>query len=73
MPNTHKKDKWDIKILLPDPKKAKRNGELLPDSIKCIIVGQSGCGKTTIMTDNFLLLPGWLDLQDRYIYIYTKV
>ena len=64
--------KWDIKILIPDPIERKRNGELLPDSIRCIIVGQSACGKTTLMIDNFLLSPGWLDLRDRYIYIYTK-
>ena len=67
-----KEDKCDIKILIPGPKKTKRNGELLPDSIRCIIVGPSGCGKTTLMIDNFLLSPGWLDLQDRYVYIYTK-
>ena len=63
---------WAIKVLIPDPKKTRRNGELLPDSIRCLIVGPSGCGKTTLMIDNFLLSPGWLDLQDRYIYIYTR-
>ena len=64
-------DMWSIKILTPKPKKTKRNGELLPDSRRCIIVGTSGCGKTTLMIDNFLLSPGWLDLTDRYFYIYT--
>ena len=50
---THKQDKWDIKILIREPKKTKRNGELLPDSIRCITVGPSGCGKTTLMIDKF--------------------
>ena len=65
-------DKWDIKILIPGPKKTEKNGELLPHSIRCGIVGPSECGETTLMLDNFLLLPVWLELQDRYIYIYTR-
>ena len=36
------------------------NNPLLPRSIRGIIVGKSGCGKTTLML-NLLLRPGWLD------------
>ena len=40
---------------------AKRfNNPLLPRSIRGIIVGKSGCGKTTLLL-NLLLRPGWLD------------
>ena len=35
------------------------NNLLLPRSIRGIIVGQSGCGKTLLL--NLLLRPGWLD------------
>ena len=39
---------------------AKRfNNPLLPKSIRGIIVGKSGCGKTTLLL-NLLLKPGWL-------------
>jgi ABC-type lipoprotein export system ATPase subunit len=36
----------------------KKNGKLLPDDIRCLIIGSSGYGKTTLMNDNFLLSPG---------------
>ena len=36
------------------------NNPLLPRSIRGIIVGKSGCGKTTLLL-NLLLRPGWLD------------
>ena len=35
------------------------NHPLLPRSIRGIIVGKSGCDKTTLLL-NFLLRPGWL-------------
>ena len=35
------------------------NNPLLPRSIRGIIVGKSGCGKTTLLL-NLLLRPGWL-------------
>ena len=66
-------DKWDIKILIPEPKKTKRDGELLPDSIGRVIMGPSGCGKTILMIDNFLLSRVWLDLQDRYFTLTQEV
>ena len=36
------------------------NSPLLPKSIRGIIIGKSGCGKTTLLL-NLLLRPGWLD------------
>ena len=36
------------------------NHPLLPKSIRGIILGKSGCGKTTLLL-NLLLRPGWLD------------
>ena len=36
------------------------NHPLLPRSIRGIIVGKSGCGKTTLLL-NLLLRSGWLD------------
>ena len=36
---------------------------LLPRSIRGIIVGKSGCGKTTLLL-NLLLRPGWLDYDN---------
>ena len=39
------------------------NHPLLPKSIKGIIVGKSGCGKTTLLL-NLLFRPGWLDYNN---------
>ena len=36
------------------------NHQLLPKSIRGVIIGKSGCGKTTLLL-NLLLRPGWLD------------
>ena len=36
------------------------NTPLLPQSIRGLIVGKSGCGKTMLLL-NLLLRPGWLD------------
>ena len=38
----------------------KNNHSLLPNSLRGLIVGKSGCGKTTLLL-NLLLRPGWLD------------
>ena len=36
------------------------NHSLLPKSIRGLIIGKRGCGKTTLLL-NLLLCPGWLD------------
>ena len=36
------------------------NHPLLPQSIRGLIIGKSGCDKTTLLI-NVLLRPGWLD------------
>ena len=47
---------------------AKRfNNPLLPRSIRGIIVGKSGCGKTTLLL-NRLLRPGWLDYGNPFVF-----
>jgi len=38
----------------------KSNHSLLPQSLRGLIVGKSGCGKTTLLL-NLLLRPNWLD------------
>ena len=48
------------------------NRPLLPKSIRGIIVGKSGCGKTTLLL-NLLLRPGWLDYLDYdNLYVFGK-
>ena len=43
------------------------NNPLLPRSIRGIIVGKSGCGKTTLLL-NLLLRPGWLDYNNLCVF-----
>ena len=43
------------------------NHPLLPRSIRGIIVGKSGCGKTTLLL-NLLLRPGWLDYDNLFVF-----
>ena len=43
------------------------NNPLLPRSIRGLIVGKSGCGKTTLLL-NLLLRPGWLDYDNLYVF-----
>ena len=43
------------------------NKPLLPWSIRGIIVGKSGCGKTTLLL-NLLLRPGWLDYDNLCVF-----
>ena len=45
----------------------KFNNLFLPRSIRGIIVGKSGCGKTTLLL-NLLLRPGWLDYDNLCVF-----
>ena len=45
----------------------RHNSPLLPRSIRGLIVGKSGCGKTTLLL-NLLLRPGWLDYNKLYVF-----
>ena len=43
------------------------NNPLLPQSIRGIIIGKSGCGKTTLLL-NLLLRAGWLDYNNLSVF-----
>ena len=43
------------------------NNELLPRSIRGLIIGKSGCGKTMLLL-NLLLRPGWLDYNNLQVF-----
>lgn len=43
------------------------NHPLLPKSIRCVVVGKSGCGKTTLLL-NLLLTPGYLDYDRLFVF-----
>ena len=43
------------------------NNPLLPRSIRGLIIGKSGCGKTTLLL-NLLLKPDWLDYNNLFVF-----
>jgi len=45
----------------------RNNNPLLPKSIRGVIVGELGCGKTTLLC-NLLLQPEWLDYNKLTVY-----
>src|SRR5688572_30968116 len=45
----------------------RQNNPLLPRSIRGLIVGKSGCGKTTLLL-NLLLNPEWLDYDNLQVF-----
>lgn len=55
--------------LLAGNEQKKRHSELLPDSIRCLIIGSSGCGKTNLMM-SLICDPNGLKFEN--IYIYSK-
>ena len=54
---------WDIDNI------KRNNSKLLPKSIRDIIVGKSGFGKTTLLL-NLLLKPGWLDYNNKCLQVF---
>ena len=58
----------EVKNLAWNENLSKRcNHPLLPQGIRGLIIGKSGCGKTRLLI-NLLLLPGWLDYNNINIF-----
>ena len=58
----------EVKNLAWNENLSKRcNHPLLPKDIRGLIIGKSGCGKTTLLI-NLLLYPGWLDYNNINIF-----
>ena len=49
-------------------KTTRANNKLLPRSIRGLIIGKSGCGKTTLLCELCLLKPEWLDYDHLYVF-----
>ena len=45
----------------------RENNPLLPRNIRGLVIGKSGCEKTTAIF-NLLLQPGWLDYNHLYVF-----
>ena len=61
----------EVKTLAWNENQNKRcNHPLLPNCIRGLIIGKSGCWKTTLLI-NLLLRPGWLDYNN--IHIFGKI
>ena len=50
-----------------DGQQKRKNCPMLPRNIRGLIVGKSGCGKTTLLI-NLLLQPDWLDYNHLYVF-----
>ena len=63
----------EVKNLAWNENQSKRcNHSLLHKGIRGLIIGKSGCGKTTLLI-NLLLRPGWLDYNNINIFVSTRV
>ena len=45
----------------------RENNPLLPRNLRGLVIGKSGCRKTTVIF-NLLLQPGWLDYNHLYVF-----
>ena len=45
----------------------RENNPLLPQNLRGLVIGKSGCGKTTVIF-NLLLQPDWLDYNHLYVW-----
>lgn len=62
------KTKMDIRnISWQTCKDMRHNNPLLPRSIRCVLIGKSGCGKTTLLL-NLLLTPDYLDYDRLFVF-----
>ena len=57
----------EVKNLSWDSTNSRSNHKLLPTNVSGLIVGKSGCGKTTLLL-NLLLNPGWLDYYKLFVF-----
>ena len=46
---------------------SRENSPLLPRNVRGLVIGKSGCGKTTVIF-NLLLQPNWLDYNHLYVF-----
>ena len=46
---------------------SRENSPLHPQNVRRLVIGQSGCGKTTVIF-NLLLQPNWLDYNHLYVF-----
>ena len=45
----------------------RENNPFLPQNLRGLVIGKSGCGKNTVIF-NILLQPGWLEYNHLYVF-----